>query len=282
MTVVFGTGTVTLELETLDGPPPSVRVTVSNVTTATVFSLTRLCGGDTVTVPGWRQRNILDSDVYLDWVAPVARPITYNLSAGGVVVASATITLPSDTAWLQDPLQPDQSLPVVLKRADGALVLDFTALKQIDHKNQSTPIPILGSPLPTFFGGQRRAGSGLNLTVRSYTDDVSDTFTNIFTDTPILLLRTIPGMVGVPALAYLNADVSQKPLTKHLPGGEQQVWSITGDLISAVMQAAITGTVTYDQVQQMLSGYTYAQVQAKAAGTTYLDWQKNPLIFATL
>jgi len=48
------------------------------------------------------------------------------------------------------------------------------------------------------------------------------------------------------------------------------------------LRAAVTGSVTYDQVQQLLAGYTYDQVQAKAAATTYLDWQKNPLIFSTL
>ena len=284
MSVVYGTGGLaTLELETLTGPPPAVRVTVSGVASTTTFTLTRLCEGVTQTVPGWRANTFTDSLVYTDWVAPLDRPVTYSLSAGGVVVASATITLPSGgTGWLQDPLLPEQSVAVALNRAGGDLSLDGSALKQIDYKNQSSPIPILGSPTPVFFGGQRRAGSGLNLTMRSFTDTASAAFVNLITDTPILLLRTIPAMTGVPALAYLNADVSQKPFTKHLPGGQQQVWTITGDLISAVMQAAITGAVTYDEVQQLLAGYTYVDVLGKAGQTTYLDWQKNPLIFSTL
>ena len=104
----------------------------------------------------------------------------------------------------------------------------------------------------------------------------------IIQGTPILLIRSLPKMVGIPALAYLNGDVGQTPFTTHLPGGHQQYWTVTGDLIAAVLQAAVTGSVTYDQVQQLLAGYTYDQIQTRAAATTYLAWQKNPLIFSTL
>ena len=89
-------------------------------------------------------------------------------------------------------------------------------------------------------------------------------------------------MRGVPALTYLNADAHREQFTTHLPGGQQEYWTLSGALVAAVAQAAITGSVTYDEVQQLLAGYTYDQVQALAAGTTYLDWQKNPLIFSTL
>lgn len=283
MTVVYGTGTIAMELVTLDGPPPAVQVTLTGITSLTTFTLTRLCAGDTETVPGWRAKPITDSDVSTDPAAPLNLPITYTLSTAGGIVASATITLPSTTAWLQDPLQPDKSIPVVLTgNVPGAMTLDGTALKQIDYKNQASEIQILGSALPVFFGGQRRARTGINITMKSYTDDVSATFLNIVQEAPILLLRPITKMIGLPPLAYLNADVSQKPFTTHLPGLHQQIWTITGDLVAAVLQAAISGYVTNDEVQQLLAGYTNDQIQAKAAGTTNLDWQKNPLIFSTL
>lgn len=284
MTVVISTdGSAVLELETVDGTPPSVRVTVSGVATMTTFTLQRLCEGKTITVPGWRAKQFIDSYSEQDWAAPTNRPVTYTLLVNGVVVASATITLPSAYAWLQDPLQPDKCLRFVLSRdTAGTAVLDLKSLKQFTHKGNAGTMQIMGSPEPVVFGGQRQAASGLTYQIRTITEADANTMTSLIGETPILLVRPLPDMVGVPAVAYLNGDVVQVPFTTHLPGEHQQYWTVTGDLIASVLQAAITGSVTYDQVQQLLAGYTYDQVQAKAAATTYLDWQKNPLIFSTL
>ncbi len=65
-------------------------------------------------------------------------------------------------------------------------------------------------------------------------------------------------------------------------GGSLTHWNVTGDLIAAVKQAAISGYVTYDQVQQLLAGVTYNAVQTKYSGLTYLDVQKDPLIYSKL
>jgi hypothetical protein len=242
-----------------------------------------LCEGRTITVPGWRAKQFTDSVVDMDWCAPTNRPITYTLLVNGVVVAAATITLPSAYGWLQDPLQPDKCLKFALSRDGlGTAVLDDKSLTQFTHKSNSNAFPILGSPEPVMFGGQRQAQSGVTYRLRTFTDADADTALDLIQGTPILLIRSLPAMVGLPALAYLNGDVGQTPFTNHLPGGHQQYWSVTGDLIAAVLQAAVTGSVTYDQVQQLLAGYTYDQIKALAAATTYLDWKKNPYIFSTL
>lgn len=284
MTVVIATtGSAVLELETVDGTPPSIRVTVSGVASMTTFTLQRLCAGKTITVPGWRAKQFIDSYSEQDWAAPTNRPVTYTLLVNGAVVASATITLPSAYAWLQDPLQPDKCLRFGLSRdTAGTAVLDFKSLKQFTHKANAGSMQIVGSPDPVVFGGQRQAASGLTYQIRTITEADANTMASLIEETPFLLIRPLPEMLGVPAVAYLNGDVIQAPFTTHLPGEHQQYWTVTGDLVAAVMQAAVTGSVTYDQVQQLLAGYTYDQVQAKAAATTYLDWQKNPLIFSTL
>lgn len=284
MTVVYAVGGIaTLELETVASEPPAVRVSVSGVAATTTFTLTRLCEGETETVPGWRAKQFIDSFVYTDWAAPTNRSVTYNLLAGGSVVASATITLESPYAWLQDPLQPNKCMPFTLRDSTpGMASLDSRSLKELEYRAESSLIGIMGSNRPVAFGGQRSAASGVMHRIRTYTDADAERFLNIIEEAPILLIRTLPGMRGVPALTYLNANVQRQQFTTHLPGGQQEYWTLTGDLLAAVMQAAITGSITYDDVQQLLAGYTYDQVQAKAAATTYLDWQKNPLIFSTL
>jgi hypothetical protein len=285
MTVVLAVGGIaTLELETVDGSPPSVRVTVSGVASTTTFSLTRLCEGRTTTIPGWRAKQFIDTFVDTDWAAPLNRPTTYSLLANGSVVAAATITLTSETAWLQDPLQPDQCLPVKTAGINpGYLTMDGPALKSVTYKNNAGSIDVLGDDYPVAFGGQVNAGSGINASMKSDDQATADQFRDIVRDTPILLLRTTADMVPLPPLAYLKAQTVEQPVTVHW-GFEQPMtaWSVTGDLVAAVMQAAVTGSVTYDDVQQLLSGYTYDEVQALAAATTYVDWQKNPLIFSTL
>lgn len=283
MTVVYGTGGVaTLELETVDGAPPAVRVTVTGVASVTVFALTRLCEGKTITVPGWRARTITDSDTTMDWVAPTNRPVTYSLSVNGTVVAYATITLPTPYAWLQDPLQPNKCLPVMTAGVNpGFLTIDGPSLKFVAYKNKSSSIDVMGSAYPVAFGGQVGAASGINASMKSDDSATASALRDMAQGTPILLLRTTADMVPLPALAYLQAQVIEQPVTVHW-GGALTAWAVTGDLVAAVLQAAVTGSVTYDQVQQLLAGYTYDQVQALAAATTYLDWQKNPLIFSTL
>lgn len=283
MTVVYAVGGIaTLELETVDGEPPAVRVTVSGVAALTTFTLTRLCEGLTETVPGWRAKQFIDSYSEKDWAAPTNRPVTYSLLVGGSVVAAATITLTTPYAWLQDPLQPNKCMPFALRAGTGKASLASGSLKAVQYAAESSLIGIMGASRPVAFGGQRGAAAGIVHRIRTYTEADADKVLNIIEDAPILLIRTLPGMRGVPALTYLNAGVGREQFTTHIPGSAQEYWTLTGDLVAAVMQAAITGSVTYDDVQQLLSGYTYDQVQAKAAATTYLDWQKNPLIFSTL
>lgn len=263
MTVVYAEGgTATLELETVDGEPPAVRVTVSGVAATTTFTLTRLCEGLTETVPGWRAKQFIDTYSEVDWAAPTNRPVTYNLSAGGSVVASATITLTTAYAWLQDPLQPDRCMPFALRETPGMASLGSRSLKDLEYRSGSSLISVMGSSRPVAFGGQRAAASGIVHRIRTYTNDQAEQLLNTIEEAPIVLVRTLPGMRGVPALTYLNADVQRQQFTTHLPGGGQEYWTISGDLIAAVMQAAITGTITYDDVQQLLAGYTYDQVQA--------------------
>lgn len=287
MTVVFGTGGIaTLTLETVDAVLPSfgpaVRVTVSGVSAMTTFTLTTLCEGTTTPVPGWRAKQIIDTFSEVDWCAPTNRPVTYSLMVAGAVVASATITLPTPFAWLQDPLQPDKSLPVLTDGdVAGYLTMRGDALKNADYNSGAQPIRVLGSKYPVGFGGQVTAGSKINTSVRCTDAATASRMRALRSEAPILLLRTTTDMVPLPPLAYLQADVSEQPVTVH-NGGNLTRWVITGDLVAAVLRAALTGSVTYDQVQQLLAGYTYDQVQAKAAATTYLDWQKNPLIFSTL
>jgi hypothetical protein len=288
MAVVVAIGGVaTLQLESLvdDFPaalPPRVRVTVTGVASAMTFSLTRLCEGESWVVPGWRARRFTDSDVDVDWAAPLNRPILYTLMADGVPVCTASIVLVSDSAIIQDPIQPDKFLPVYTSgRNPGGLTMRADALQSVDYSAQSSLIPVMGSRYGVGIGGQVQAGSKISCSVVSDDAVTASGFRALRSEAPILLLRPSLDMVPLPALAYLLADVQEQPVTVHM-GGSLTRWNVSGDLVSAVVQAAVSGFVTYDEVQQLLAGVSYDEVQAVFSGLTYLDVMKDPLSYAAL
>lgn len=284
MTVVFATGGLAaLQLESLVDPapaalPPRVRVTVTDVASTLTFTLTRLCEGESWTVPGWRARTFTDSDVDVDWVAPLNRPVTYTLSADGVAICTATIILESETAIIQDPIQPEKFVPVELRRlVSGALTLEQGAIGSLTYESAGTSIPVMGSRYGVSIGGQRQAAAGVPLGMLAPDEATSDSFRAVLAEAPILVYRPV-AKSPLPAVSYLRASPVEVPVGED---GFTQ-WQVSGDLVSAVVQAAISGFVTYDQVQQLLAGVTYDEVQAAYAGLTYLDVQKDPLVYSTL
>ncbi|MEO7384323.1 MAG: hypothetical protein ABIU18_05260 [Novosphingobium sp.] len=285
--VVASSGTVQLQLETLVDPapaalPPRVRVTVTGVASSTAFTLTRLCEGESWTIPEYAPKTFTDSDVSIDWAAPLNRPVLYTLSTAAGALVSATITLTSATAIIQDPIQPDKFLEVYTSGVNpGALTMAGDALKSADYSAPSTRIQVMGSRYPVAIGGQVAAASKVSTSVASDDAVTAAKFRDLRAGTPILLLRTTADMVPLPALSYLLADMQEQPVNIHI-GGSLTRWNVTGDLIAAVKQAAISGYVTYDQVQQLLAGVTYNAVQTKYSGLTYLDVQKDPLIYSKL
>lgn len=283
MAVVLATGTVaSLELEPLTGGdlPPRVRFTVSGDATVRTYRLTRLCEGDTNTVPGWRGKTFSDVAVDVDWAAPIGRPVTYSLYADDVLVLTAVVQLDSPTGVIQDPVDPVRWMPVSDNgKAPG--VVGLGVIGEVQHPTGTSAIPVMGSPRPVAIGGQVQRGT---LTVPLSTGSVEDAdrFRDILLATPVLLLRTEPSTLKtLPAVSYLSGDVTELPVSVHYGGGLTG-WRVSATLVQAVQAAAVSGLVTYDEVQQLLAGLTYDEVQAAAASTTYLDWQKNPLIYATL
>ena len=283
MTVVLAVGGLaTLELESIVDPdpaalPPRVRVTVTDVASTLTFTLTRLCEGETLPVPGWSSRSFTDSDMDVDWLPPLNRPVTYTLSADGVPICTATIVLYFDGGVLQDPIQPGNWLPVLRRVSTGAATPGQGFIGTLGRDAPGTGIQVMGSRYQVRIGGQRQAATGIPLPFLTPDVVTTDRFRDLVSEAPILVYR--PAVKSpLPAVAYLAAGVSEVPADES----GFTTWQVTGDLVSAVVQAAISGFVTYDEVQQLLAGVTYAEVQAAYAGLTYLDVQKDPLVYASL
>ena len=267
--------------------PPRIRVTVSGVTGTKTYQLTRSAGGDTNIVPGWVSRSITGSDVDIDWAAPLNRVIRYQLidSVAGVV-ATANIVLDSNAAILQDPILPDKFIRV---SARGARIPDWATMtegstSQLQYGNGANLVPIMGSMYPVALGGQATRGTNVPELFSTYSENSADTFRNmVLGGANVFLLRTTQDMKPLPALAYLSGAFSENPITSMWDKANGTThWEINANLVAAVMQAAKSGYITYDQVQALLGGLTYDQVQAKYASLKYLDVQASPLIYQAL
>ena len=86
-----------------------------------------------------------------------------------------------------------------------------------------------------------------------------------------LLLRSVPVLTPLPALAYVRADAIEEPVTA-LMGGTLTLWELSGDLVRPPSINLLVPTWTYEQVAALWE--TYAD--AASAGRTYLEWMKDP------
>lgn len=271
-----------LEVEQTDDARPTVLLTVTGLGALTVtVRITRSVAGESLTVPGALNWDVVDSDVLSDYAAPLNVQTTYTLYVDGVIADVKTITVVSEYSWVQDPRQPDRCLPVRLSTLSaGYLTLDVEALRTMEYQSGSSTMGVMGDPYPVAFGGQRSAATGVNLTMHAPDAATRDMF-SLIKESPVLLFRPAVSNIPLPPMTYMLATVTA---THHgAPRNDAfTTWAVGGDLVRAVLQQVISGFLTYDDVQAVLGVYTYDEVQALAAGTTYLDWSKNPLIFTTL
>jgi hypothetical protein len=142
----------------------------------------------------------------------------------------------------------------------------------------------MGSLYPVALGGQVTRGNNVPELFSTYTESDADQFRNmVLGGSTVFLLRPTQDMKPLPPLAYLSGAFTEAPITSQWdPANGTTHWEINANLVAAVIQAAKSGYITYDQVQALLGGLTYDQVQAKYASLKYLDVQADPLIYQTL
>lgn len=278
------TMSVAVSDSTPGGGAPQCQIVMTDIGPGSyTVQVTRQCEGETNNVPGGLSFGISSAAVLTDYAPPLQRSIVYNVIWNSVVVGSASYTQSATSAWICDPLQPDKSIPIQLNGGTtGFLTMDGDSLKEVVYPDNSSRIGILGASKPTLMGGQAQAGTKVPILLYSDDKATADAFRAMCLNSPILLLRPLLGMDPLPALAYMSRELRERPVNRQF-GGTIASWTITGDIVQAVQQAVISGFVTYQNVQDLITvSNTYAQVQTKSAAKTYLDWQKNPRIWSLL
>lgn len=266
----------TVEAVTGAGVPPRAIVTVLGIPGEQVLRVERTAGGETTIVPGARRKRGSVAMVITDFFPALGVPTAYTVYVGTQAVAQASITVASEAGWLQDPIYPDQAVPVVGHGGvSGALKLTSESLESVTYPVTGAEHKTMGSRYGVVIGSDRGGAEGITLTHSSYDRDLDAAVRELSRGASILVFRPPPGMQPLPPVCYLHATFTDMPMTTHW-GGSLARFSLTGNLVQAVMAAFRSGLATYGDVHAVLSGYTYGEVAALQSGRTYLEVHKEP------
>jgi hypothetical protein len=268
-----------LEVFPDDDPCPRVGITITglSLTAESVVTVWRTSPGEARTaVRGLRRTKVVDATYVVDYEAPLARPVTYTLEVAGPVqpgITTATVTVPSDRVWMQDPLAPHTAVPVATWDDGADTWFSSAAFAEIGYPDPGTLVRVMGSRYGTALGGGRWGASNVPFDVYTSAIEAANRVRTLLEAASPLLVRTIaPVSPPLPALAYVRADATEQPVDSLWEGGTVTYWSLRGDLVAAPSINLLVPTWTYIQVEALWETYTAAQ----ARGGTYLDWMKDP------
>lgn len=273
-----------------DAPCPRVGLTITGLspTVESVVTVWRSVPGEgRLPVRGLRDVSVIDATYLVDYEVPLGRPVTYTLEVSGPMTpasTTATVTVVSDTVWMQDPLDPTTAVAVSGSYDGSAIWFASAAFASIGYSDPAALVRVMNSRYPTALGGGRGGASDVPFDVYTDAIEAANRLRILLGVASPLLLRTLPP-IPLPALAYLRADASEQPVDTLMGGlwsdGAQPVdflggsvtyWGLRGDLVAAPSIHLVVPTWTYAQVSALYE--TYAA--AAARGGTYLDWMKDP------
>ncbi|MGB2557727.1 SGNH/GDSL hydrolase family protein [Cellulosimicrobium cellulans] len=193
---------------------------------------------------------------------------------------AATITVASDTAWIQDPLDPRGAVSVRLDSnvAEGEVWLTLGSLSEAKWSQPVDLAYVEGSAYPVASVGQRVIAGEIPLNLSYEVMAEGGAMRRLLRNAGQLVLRGMPDDVVEPVAHVVVGDATEQ----RVASGSHQVatWDLTARQVRPTSMRVVVPWFTYDQVhalwQEWTAGATYDQVTATRPGTTYLDWQRDP------
>lgn len=258
--------------------PPRVTFTAAGLGLGKVSSVTirRVAGADTMPVPGWSGKNVVDIGVGIDWLVPLNTNVEYQLWVDGSQIDTETISFTSAAGWICDPLVPGDAMPIYTVANNNYLQLTKAAMAEKAYTSERDSVTPIGSRYPVARAGQRQLLQGLDMSVQAPANVTSDQFYEMAKDAPILCIRTHPSWGNMPPVIYLACDVTETPLTRQV-GGQFTVWNIEGDVVAPVSRGPVSAYVTHQQVQTALTARTHQSIKDISSGRRWADIQADPL-----
>ena len=226
-----------------------------------------------------------------DFVPPLNVPCRYRatvLSGSMTGNTEVTITVPSDTAWLQDPLNPRGAVPVatVVGAPDRVRLMSGSAA-DVTRSQAVDLVAVQGASLPVASVGTRGKPVGVPLVLRPLLNLAAEqgalvkAIRDLFDTSGQVVIRGLSPLLGLdPVAHYVAPGLTESPSLAGVLGFRE--WRLNVTQVRPTSLRLVVPWFTYDDVQAIVqvalgSTATYAQVlSAMPTGTTYTDAAKNP------
>ncbi|MHA7132534.1 hypothetical protein [Oerskovia turbata] len=234
-------------------------------------------------VRGAERVRVSGGDFFRDHVPPLNVPATYRLvvHSGGVLPtpSEATITVPSASAWIQDPLNPRGAVEVEFVRTGAGLMLMTGTAARIMRRQAIDLATPEGARYPVASIGVRQAPAGVPLSLRAIAASqgaLIRAMRDLLDTAGQVVIRGLPRDIPLDPVAHVVAgDVEEVPVVGGLLGFRND-WELSVTQVRPTSMRIVVPWWTYDQVRALWASRTYDQVRAARPGATYLDWSRDP------
>lgn len=269
-----------------DAGAPQVGITVTGLHASTSSTVTIEvswnAGASWRPVRGAQARSVTGSMFIRDHVPPLNLLTTYRLTVTGPTIPDtlqATITVPSEHSWIQDPLAPHNAVPIDGHRTATAVMLLNASTAQLVRRQSADAVTVEGATYPVASVGPRQAPSNVPLALRALPRaqvELVDALRTLLASTGILVLRGLPPEVPIdPVADVILGDVTEVPVVGGLLGLRND-WELSATVVRPTSAAIVVPWWTYVSVLALWTPKTYDQAKATRPGQTYLDWVRDP------
>ncbi|WP_157257594.1 hypothetical protein [Oerskovia sp. Root918] len=232
-------------------------------------------GAERVTVTG--------GDFFRDHVPPLNVAARYRLvvhtGALTPLRLEDSITIESDYAWIQDPLNPRGAVQVECVRTGAGLMLMTGTAARILRRQAVDLTTVEGARYPVASVGVRQAPSGIPLALRAIAASqgtLINTMRDLLDSSGQVVIRGLPVAIPLDAVAHVTTgDVEEIPVIGGLLGFRND-WELSVTQVRPTSMRITIPWWTYDQVRALWSPRTYDAVKAARPGDTYIDWSRDP------
>lgn len=273
-----------------DAGAPQVGISIylpgSHVVTVEVSSD---AGRSWMPVQGGRDLRVEGSSFLRDHTVPLNVEAVYRLMVEGEALASTSITVPSETAWIQDPLNPRTAVEVACVRDDDHVRLLSPSLGTQTYSQAVDRVLPAGSGRPVAATGPRQWAASLPLHLRAVAASQGDliyAIDDLIGGRPgspgagSFVLRGLPPALRLPAVVHCVApEITTSPVVHGLLG-QFHDWQMTIDTVAGPSARVSIPWWTYDQFAAMwneiIAGVTYDDLVDASPEATYVDIQRDP------
>lgn len=270
-------GLAVQSMQTTGAPHVGVTVNGLHPSTPSVITVERSVDGRTwEAVRGLEQRTAVSAIFVRDHACPLNVPTTYRLivHSGPDVPANTEtqITLPSETAWISDPLSPRTAVAVTVDKRGT-----YTAIGGTGRSAGFGQVVDLASPAgatrPVASIGTRQFASQVPLILFNPTDDQAAMQT-LLMGAGEILVRGLPTWVPLSQ----PATVALGPVKVDLvgTGGRWTKWTLDVTEVAPSSLRLAVPWLSWNDVMALWPGSKWSTLMTARPNATFIDWMKDP------